>query len=298
MTASTQLLELPDGRRLDVFLGGAEGGFPLVMHHGTPSDATTFADWDEPCRQRGFRLVCASRPGYAASTRLPGRDVAQAAHDTAALLDLLGLDAFVTGGWSGGGPHALACAALLPDRCRGAATLAGVGPSGFDDLDFLSDMGPENVDEFGAAREGEDALRAWLAEFGEPFRQVTGEQIADAFGGLVPPIDVEVLHGGYADQMAAEMRRALAGGFDGWVDDDLAFTRPWGFDVSDVGLPVTVWQGDLDLMVPFAHGRWLADHLPRATRRMVPGHGHISLVTRHRAEILDDLRDSVPVMRG
>jgi pimeloyl-ACP methyl ester carboxylesterase len=294
MTAGTHLLELPGGRTLDVYLGGDEGGFPLVMHHGTPSDSTTFADWDERCRERGFRLVCASRPGYATSTRLPGRDVAQAARDTAELLDLLGVDAFVTGGWSGGGPHALACAALLPDRCRAAATLAGVGPSGDDELDFLADMGPENVEEFGAAQEGEDALRAWLAEFGEPFRHVSAEQIAEAFGGLVPQIDVDVLEGGYAAQMAAETRRALQGGFDGWVDDDLAFTRPWGFDVGGIQLPVTVWQGDLDLMVPFAHGRWLVDHLPKATQHMVAGHGHISLVTRYRDEILNDLQDAVP----
>lgn len=287
---STRPFELPDGRTLDVFLGGDAGGFPLVMHHGTPSDSTTFADWDEPCRERGLRLVCASRPGYATSTRLPGREVAHAAHDTAQLLDQLGHETFVTGGWSGGGPHALACAALLADRCRAAVTLAGVGPAGQDDLDFLADMGPENVEEFGAAEEGETALRAWMAEFGEAFRHVTGEQIAEAFGGLVPQIDIDVLHGGYATQMADETRRALEHGFDGWVDDDLAFIRPWGFDVGDIQVPVTVWQGDLDLMVPFAHGTWLVKHLPTATKQMVRGHGHISLVTRYRDAILDDLR--------
>lgn len=290
---STRPVELPDGRVLDLYLGGADDGFPLVMHHGTPSDSTTFADWDEPCRERGLRLVCASRPGYATSTRLPGRDVAHAARDTADLLDLLGHETFVTGGWSGGGPHALACAALLGDRCRAAVTLAGVGPTGHDDLDFLADMGPENVEEFGAAEEGEAALRAWMTEFGEPFRHVTGDEIAEAFGGLVPQIDIDVLHGGYATQMADETRRALEHGFDGWVDDDLAFIRPWGFDVGDIRVPVTVWQGDLDLMVPFAHGTWLVNHLPTATRRMVHGHGHISLVTRYRDEILDDLRASI-----
>jgi pimeloyl-ACP methyl ester carboxylesterase len=292
MTATTRPFELPDGRAVDVLLGGDQDGFPLVMHHGTPSDATTFADWHEACRARGLRLVCVSRPGYATSTRLPGRDVANAARDTEAVLDLLGHDSFVTAGWSGGGPHALACAALLHDRCLAAATLAGVGPHGEHDLDFLAGMGPENVDEFGAALAGEQPLRAWLEEFGEPFRHVTGEQVAAAFGGLVPQIDKDVLDGGYADQMAAEMRRALELGFDGWVDDDLAFTRSWGFDLGQIRVPVTVWQGDLDLMVPFAHGRWLAHHLHTATARMVPGHGHISLVTRYREEILDDLLDA------
>src|SRR4051812_37914608 len=101
------VMALADGRNLDVFMGGDPGGFPLVMHHGTPSDATTSAGWDADCRARGVRLLCASRPGYATSARKPGRTVAQAAHDTAATLDALGHGSFVTAGWSGGGPHAL-----------------------------------------------------------------------------------------------------------------------------------------------------------------------------------------------
>lgn len=289
MDVQTRSLALPDGRTADVFLGGDPGGTPLVMHHGTPSDSTTFADWHEACAARGLRLVCVSRPGYATSTRLPGRDVAHAAADTVCVLDALGLGSFLTAGWSGGGPHALACAALLGDRCLAAATLAGVGPYDAPDLDFLAGMGPENVEEFGVALAGEGAEREWMEQNGEPFRSVTADEIAEAFGGLVPQIDKDVLTGGYAEQMAAEMRRALEHGFDGWIDDDLAFTRPWGFTVDAVRVPVTVWQGDLDLMVPFAHGTWLAEHIRTATARSAPGHGHISLVTRFRDEILDDL---------
>jgi pimeloyl-ACP methyl ester carboxylesterase len=253
-----------------------------------------FVPFAEAAATRGLRTVMYSRPGYGTSTSMPGRKIIDAAADTARIADTLGARTFRTIGWSGGGPHALACAALLHDRCLAAVTLAGVGPHGHEDLDFLADMGPENVDEFGAAEEGEEQLRAWMAEFGEPFRHVTGEQIAEAFGGLVPQVDVDVLEGGYADQMADEMRRALELGFDGWVDDDLAFTRPWGFDIGDIRVPVTVWQGDLDRMVPFAHGRWLAHHLHTATTRMVPGHGHISLVTRYRDQILDELLDTLP----
>ena len=157
------------------------------------------------------------------------------------------------------------------------------------DLDFLAGMGPENVSEFGAALSGEAALRAWKHEHGEPFRHITGPELAAALGGLVPAIDTAALTGGYADRMAAEMRRALAHGFDGWVDDDLAFTQPWGFELASIARPVTVWQGELDLMVPFEHGRWLARRVPGARSVMVPGHGHISLVTHHREAILDGL---------
>jgi pimeloyl-ACP methyl ester carboxylesterase len=155
----THTMTLPDGRTLEVFLGGDPAGLPLVMHHGTPSGSTMFADWHDACVAHGLRLICVSRPGYTTSTRLPGRDVASAARDTAAVLDHFGHTEFLTAGWSGGGPHALSCAALLADRCRAAATLAGVGPYGAAGLDFLAGMGPENVEEFGAALEGEAALR-------------------------------------------------------------------------------------------------------------------------------------------
>lgn len=292
MSVRTQPLTLADGRVVDVFLGGDPAGYPLVMHHGTPADATTFADWHAPCQARGLRLICASRPGYAASTRLAGRSVADVAADTLAILDWLGHSSFITAGWSGGGPHALACAALLPDRCAAAATLAGVGPFGADDLDFLAGMGPENIAEFGAAMKGEPALRLWMQAHAEPLRAVTGEALAEAFGGLVPKVDKDVLVGGYADRLASVFRRALEPGFDGWIDDDLAFTKPWGFSVAGIRVPVVVWQGDLDLMVPFAHGRWLLGTISQARGQIVPGHGHISLVAHYRDEVLADLQGS------
>ncbi len=289
MAEMTQTIQVQDGREVDVLVGGKPSGRALLVHHGTPSDATAFSDWDETCTARGLQLVGLSRPGYATSSRLAGRSVAAVAPDAATVLDHLGISEFVTVGWSGGGPHALACAGLLSDRCLAAATLAGVGPYGEPDLDFLAGMGPENIEEFSASLAGEVTLRDWMTENGSAFRQVTGAQIAEAFGGLVPQVDQDALTGGYAEHMAAETRRALSAGFDGWVDDDLAFTRPWGFDLGDIAAPVSVWQGDLDLMVPQAHGRWLADHIDTARIRMAPGHGHISLVTQYRDEIVDDL---------
>jgi pimeloyl-ACP methyl ester carboxylesterase len=284
-----RVLVLPDGRIAEVGVAGDPRGHALVLHHGTPGDATTFADWQAPCVARGLRLICISRPGYGGSARRPQRTVADAAQDVAAVLDVLGHQRFITAGWSGGGPHALACAARLPGRCQAAATLAGVGPDRASDLDFLAGMGQENVAEFGAARQGEAALRAWLRDNGEALRQVSGPALAAALGDLVPEVDKAVLVGGYADDMAAVIRRALAPGFDGWVDDDLAFVRDWGFRLDEVRVPVAVWQGELDRMVPFAHGRWLQRHVPGAQARLVPGHGHLSLVARHREQVLDEL---------
>jgi pimeloyl-ACP methyl ester carboxylesterase len=289
---------LPDGRDADVLVGGAARGPALVCHHGTPSDASVWTHWDGVAAGNELRLVAVSRGGYATSTRQAGRSVASVAADVRAVLDELDVPWFVTAGWSGGGPHALACGALLPGRCRAVATLAGVAPFDAAGLDFLDGMGPENHAEFGAARQGESALRAWLEANGAPFRHVSGREIAAAFGGLVPQVDKDELAGGFAETMAAEMRRALAGGFDGWVDDDLAFIRPWGFELAAIRVPVTVRQGDLDLMVPAAHGRWLASAIPGAAAKPAAGHGHISLVTAFRDEIVRDLLASAGTQKS
>jgi pimeloyl-ACP methyl ester carboxylesterase len=288
MALSLISLTVAGGRVADVLVGGAPAGPALVGHHGTPSDASLWMEWDALATARGLRLIALSRPGYATATRLPGRSVAGVAADVAAILERLDVPWFVTAGWSGGGPHALACA-QLGAPCRGIATLAGVAPFDAPDLDFLTGMGADNHAEFGAARTGETALRAWLEANAEPLRSVSGGGLVEAFGDLVDEPDRAVLAGGFAERMAAVMRRALGAGFDGWIDDDLAFTRPWGFELAAIAAPVTVWQGDRDRMVPLAHGRWLAANIPAATARIVPGRGHIDLVTAHRAEILDDL---------
>jgi pimeloyl-ACP methyl ester carboxylesterase len=287
--STLERFDLAGGRAVDLFAGGAGSGPALVMHHGTPSDASLWASWEDVARENGLRIFSLSRPGYATSARAPGRSVADVARDVRAVLDAFDVPWFVTAGWSGGGPHALATAHLLADRCRACATLAGVGPYNASDLNFLAGMGPENHAEFGAAQSGEAELRAWLLQNGAAFAAVTAEELAGAFGGLVPQIDRDVLNDGFAGEMAAEMRRALSLGLDGWIDDDLAFVRHWGFDVETMRVPVTVWQGDEDLMVPASHGAWLAAHIPSAVAKPARGHGHISLVTTFRNEIVRDL---------
>ena len=278
-----------DGRKLDVMLGGAETGPGLVLHHGTPSDASLWSGWDDVAAARKLRLIAISRPGYAGSTRLPKRRIIDVADDVNAVSRALKLPWFVTAGWSGGGPHALACAARLGGRCRAVATLAGVGAYEVEDLDFLDGMGPENIDEFGAALSSEEELREWLEYNAKNLREVNGRGLAAAFGGLVPQVDKDALSGGFADRVAASIRRGIASGYDGWIDDDLALVSEWGLDLEAITTPTTIWQGDLDLMVPFAHGRWLAKHLPLATARFAPGHGHISLLANDAGAVVDDL---------
>lgn len=285
------LLKARDGRTLDVLLAGDDdSSFGLVCHHGTPSDATIWSDWHEDALSNNLRLVAISRPGYGLSDRLEGRRVASVAEDVEDVLDALGIIEFVSLGWSGGGPHALACGALLPERCKAVSSLAGVGPYGEPDLDFLDGMGPENVEEFGIALEGEEALRRWMDEHAQPYRTIADEELVEALGGLVPEIDVLALNEqGLAAIWAGSMRRCFTNGWDGWIDDDMVFCNHWGFEPSEITVPVAVWQGDLDLMVPFAHGEWLLRHIPTATARLEPGHGHLSLLADRRQAIIDDL---------
>jgi pimeloyl-ACP methyl ester carboxylesterase len=215
-----------------------------------------------------------------------------AAADVAAVLDALGSDSFVTLGWSGGGPHALACAARLPGRCLAAATMAGVAPYSADGLDWLAGMGPENIEEFGAAVAGEPALNAYLAIAAEGLAQISGAEVAAELGGLVDDADRAAITGEFADYLAASFRAALRGGVAGWRDDDIAFVSDWGFSVSaGFAVPVAVWQGDQDRMVPAAHGEWLASHVPGVRAHVLRGEGHLTLAAQLFGSILDDLVD-------
>lgn len=228
---------------------------PLVFHWGTPCAAVWFEPLATAAARAGLRLVMYSRPGYAGSTPRPGRSVAHAAADVAAVLDALGADTFVTLGWSGGGPHALACAALLPDRCVAATSLAGVAPYPAEGLDWLAGMGSENIEEFSAALKGEAALSAALERMAKDLETVRGTEVAAALGGLASDVDKSALTGEFADTLAEAFRRSVSTGIAGWRDDDLAFTRSWGFNLDTIRCPVAVWQGGQDRMVPFSHGQ-------------------------------------------
>jgi len=278
-------------RVLEVLLDGPDTGDLLVFHGGTPSAVVPRPLLSAPATRLGLRTVMYSRPGYAGSTPQPGRDVASCVDDVAAILDHLGVDRFVTAGWSGGGPHALACAALLPDRCRAVATLAGVAPYTAKGLDWMAGMAPENVDEFGAAIEGEAVLGPLLDRFAEELRGITADQVAAALGGLVSPVDVQALTGELAETLAASFRQAVSRGTAGWRDDDLAFVRHWGFGLDSIQVPAAIWQGSEDRMVPFDHGPWLIEHIPTAQSRLLDGVGHLSLVAHHLDRVYSELLD-------
>ncbi len=291
--SAASIVTLPDGRILEYLVEGDPDGLPLVLHHGTPGSAVPFPKGSAAAADRGLALVMYTRAGYGGSTPDPDRTVGDVAADIAALLDHLGREEFVTLGWSGGGPHSLACAALLPDRCRAAATGAGVAPyHNGGTLDFLAGMGPENVEEFSAALAGREQLLPYLETEASKLTGVTPEDIADALGGLVSPVDKAYATGDHARRMHEAMRNGLREGVEGWAGDDLAFTKEWGFDLGAIKVPVSVWQGAQDLMVPFAHGKWLAEHVPGARVHLYDDEGHLSLWAQMGA-IFDDLLDLV-----
>jgi pimeloyl-ACP methyl ester carboxylesterase len=279
------------GRTLDVLDVGPRDGLALVFHTGTPGGLTGLGPMTGAVSALGLRTVLYARPGYCGSTPQPGRHVADAASDVGAILDRLGIDEFVTAGWSGGGPHALACAALLPVRCLAAASIAGIAPSDSPGLDWLAGMGAENIEEFGAAEAGEAELTRFLDAAGGALRDITAADLAAGLGGLVSEADQAVITGDFAEYLAGSFRAALSTGTAGWRDDDLAFTRDWGISLEALGhaTPVAIWQGDQDRMVPAAHGDWLAATIPLARARRLPGEGHLTLMAARFGEILDDL---------
>ena len=291
MNAERSTITLADGRRVEVLAEGPGDGLLLVTHHGTPGGGlVTYRPKAEAELARGLRSIHFSRPGYGDSTPRPGRSVADVAGDVAEILDVLGAETFVTWGASGGGPHALACAALLPGRCLAAATIAGAAPRDAAGLDWLAGMGPENIEEFRAAEGGEADLTAYLEKEAASLGAVTGADIIEGLGGLIGDADKAVLTGEYADYQASALKAALRSGIAGWREDDLAFISDWGFSfAADAGASVAIWQGDQDRMVPFGHGQWLAAHVPGAQAHLLPGEGHLSLAEHHYGQILDDL---------
>lgn len=284
-----QVVTAPDGRALEVMLAGPPSDLRLLLHSGTPGAAVPYAPIIDAATQHGLQLVTYSRPGYAQSDPCPKRAVAEAATDVAAILDAVGADAFVTVGWSGGGPHALACAAMLSDRCLAAATIAGVAPYSAEGLDWLAGQGEENIEEFGAALRGDEDLTEWLTEAAADMAHVHAEDVVAVLGDLVSDVDKAALTSEYAEWVAASFRKGVSAGVAGWRDDDLAFLQPWGFQLAAINRPVAIWQGGQDHMVPFAHGEWLASHIPTAKPHLLPADGHLSISVGRLPEVVGEL---------
>jgi pimeloyl-ACP methyl ester carboxylesterase len=267
-----------DGRTVAYAEWGDSKGTPVIALHGTPGCRLNRTPDEEKIRDLGIRLVTYDRAGYGWSDRHRGRRVVDCVGDVAAVAAELGIDEFATMGGSGGGPHVLAVAAKLGARITRAQCVVGVAPYGVDGLDFLEGMDPENVKEFGWALEGEERLIAEVPREAAQIQARVAEDPTKILGDFnLPESDLAVL----ADpRIQAIVREAtadmFANGVWGWIDDDLAFTLPWGFELDEIKVPVEIRFGADDVLVPASHGHWLTSHVPGATAVIETGSGHLT----------------------
>jgi pimeloyl-ACP methyl ester carboxylesterase len=206
----------------------------------------------------------------------------------------LGLDDFVTIAWSGGGPRAFACAAVLADRCRAAASLASPVPPDAEELAQVAGMNPENAALYDLAAKDQRAFTAVLEQQLAPLRTATDDQLRDWFRKMLAAPDRAGLAGELGEYLVACMRHSVHQGVAGWRDDLLTYSRPWGFDVSQIGVPVSVWHGTEDENLGSAHAIWFSEHVPGGRLHLLDGEGHISLILRI-DDILDDLLERASV---
>jgi pimeloyl-ACP methyl ester carboxylesterase len=259
-----------DGRTLHGYDWGT-GELVVMWHHGTPNIGTPPRPLFAAAERLGIRFISYDRPGYGGSTPLPGRDIAVSAGDAAAVADALGVADFAVFGHSGGGAHALACAALLPDRVTAAVSISGLAPYGAHGLDWFAGMGPAGAASLRAALAGRAVKEAHAATGPEPDFLAADWAALDGewgwFGSVVEP--------------------AMAGGPAPLIDDDLAYVRDWGFDPASITAPVLLVHGGGDQVVPSSHSEWLSRHIGRARLRIVPAEGHISVLPGTAVEALD-----------
>jgi pimeloyl-ACP methyl ester carboxylesterase len=268
-------LKLSDGRVLHVYDTGGDAGSPgltVFWHHGTPNIGAPPAPLFPVSAQLGIRWVSYDRPGYGGSTSKPGRDIATAATCAAAVADSLGIDRFAAMGHSGGGPHALACGALLPDRVRGVVSMAGMAPFGAEGLDWFGGMATSGAAALRAAAAGREAKERYEEEFG------------DAYDPEFTPADLAALSGEWS-WLLSVVRPAIAAGRAAAIDDDLAYVAPWGFDPAQIDAPVLLIHGGRDRVAPCSHSKWLVQRCPAARLWLRPDDGHISVLNSAEAAL-------------
>lgn len=281
---ATEFVRTADGRTLAYAQIGDPNGTPVFVLHGTPGSRFNGRHPD-PSRvaAAGLRVITYDRPGYGRSTRHPGRGVVECVTDIVAIADALGIERFVVTGGSGGGPHALAAAARLPQRVIRAECNVSGAPFDAPGLDWFAGMDPENIKEFGWALEGEQTLVRELQREADVMLSRLDEDPASVLDGFqLSAADQAVLEDRVVgERLRRSMREAVAGGVWGWVDDDLAMVKPWGFEVAEIRVPVQVRYGVGDVLAPVGHGEWLARHVPNA--KVVVDHeaGHLSMPDEH-----------------
>jgi pimeloyl-ACP methyl ester carboxylesterase len=277
----------PDGRVLQIRESGALEGRPVLVHNGTPDSRLMFARDVERAERQGVRLISYDRPGYGGSDRLPGRAVAQCADDVRAIAAALHIERLGVWGISGGGPHAIACAALLPDLVPAVAVLASPAPWSAEGLDYFDGMGELNADDMRLMLEDREAARAKEQEERVEMLDATPDQLREALTTLLSAADRAVMTNELAEHFVASAKVGLGANDDGWWDDNVAFVEPWGFELDSITTPVLLLHGRQDRFVPFGHGEWLANHIAGVQAQLTDEDGHLTLIANHLQAVHD-----------
>jgi pimeloyl-ACP methyl ester carboxylesterase len=269
------------GRRLQVLEEGVPDGRAVLVHSGTPGSRLLYEPAVRLAERQGIRMICYDRPGYGGSDRDPERSVANCAQDVRAIADVLGIERLAVWGISGGGPHALACAALLGDLVPAVAVLASIAPWGAEGLDYVEGMGRENVEDFELTLRDRAAGRAKHEKERMEILAATPETLHTMIETLLSPVDLVALTPAFTAFLYEATQLGLAPGADGWWDDDVAFAEPWGFELEQIRTPVLLLHGSQDRFVPFTHGEWLARHIRGVEARLLHEDGHLTLIENH-----------------
>jgi pimeloyl-ACP methyl ester carboxylesterase len=275
--AAERSVRTSDGRQLMVELEGSEDGWPVFLLHGTPGSRNGPKPRPSVLYRLGVRLISYDRPGYGRSTRHAGRRIADAAADVQTIADALGLDRFSVVGRSGGGPHALACAALLPEGVHKAAVLVGIAPSDAVGLNWFQGMNESNVHAYSTADHESLLLAERLRLRAE--RTVTDPgTLLDLLQEQMTAPDRRAVRGGIRRLLHNTYSEGLRAGPFGWIDDVFAFRNAWGFDLGSITRPVLLWHGVDDNFSPAEHTRWMARQIPGAEVRMQSSTAHFGAV--------------------
>ena len=278
-----RVVRASDGRTLAVEDAGDPAGRVVLVHLGSPDSRHLYGPWVADAAGRGLRLIGYDRPGYGGSTPQPGRSIADCAGDVRAICAALGIDRLAMWGWSGGGAHVLACAALLPDLVVAAASLAAAAPYGAEGLDYFAGTSQDDADYTRLVLTDPAAARAQMDKDREGFLAASASDLAQMLESLLSPVDAAVLQGegGMASWMTYAIHNGLAQGSQGWWDDNRAHLDPWGFELAGITVPVLLLHGRQDKFVPFGYGQWLATHIPGVEARLLDNDGHLT-VAEHR----------------
>ncbi|WP_106397095.1 alpha/beta fold hydrolase [Actinocorallia populi] len=270
----TEIVRACDGRALAVEEFGRPDGSPVFVLHGMPGSRLGPFPKPSLLYQLGVRLIAYDRPGYGESDRHPGRNVADAAQDVARIADALGIERFAVLGRSGGGPHALACAALLPGRVTRVAVLVGLAESTGPSESWTEPMNGFNRRAYRAAESGAGAVKAKLET--ERYRSDPALIVQELYEELTESDRRVVDDAGIRSELIRSYTEGIRLSADGWVDDMLAFVIPWGFKQTDIIAPTLIWHGADDRFSPVGHARALAENIPDCRVLIQPGRGHFS----------------------